>query len=160
VGVRILFFSQNFYYFFLGAHAKFQTPTITPSGRISNELERKRRREKKMPFIVATYVYASSQGQRTHSARTNNASMFTWQKFCNAYEQRTHSAWINFFLSKSKILTTTLKCATCDGFKVQRNKNLRKIHSVVAEIFYFEYFEVCKIQNSNISCLVVAGDMC
>ena len=28
--------------------------------------------EKKMPFIVATYVYASSQGQRTHSARTNN----------------------------------------------------------------------------------------
>ena len=26
--------------------------------------------EKKMPFIVATYVYASSQGQRTHSART------------------------------------------------------------------------------------------
>jgi hypothetical protein len=29
-----------------------------------------------MPFIVATYVYASSQGQRTHSARTN----FCWQK--------------------------------------------------------------------------------
>ena len=25
-----------------------------------------------MPFIVATYVYASSQGQRTHSARTKN----------------------------------------------------------------------------------------
>ena len=24
-----------------------------------------------MPFIVATYVYLSSQGQRTHSARTN-----------------------------------------------------------------------------------------
>ena len=24
----------------------------------------------KMPFIVATYVYASSQGQRTHVART------------------------------------------------------------------------------------------
>ena len=24
-----------------------------------------------MPFIVATYVYSSSQGQRTHSARTN-----------------------------------------------------------------------------------------
>ena len=24
-----------------------------------------------MPFIVANYVYASSQGQRTHSARTN-----------------------------------------------------------------------------------------
>jgi hypothetical protein len=36
------------------------------------ERERKEReKEKKMPFIVATYVYASSQGQRTHSARTN-----------------------------------------------------------------------------------------
>ena len=32
--------------------------------------ERKKEREK-MPFVVATYVYASSQGQRTHSARTN-----------------------------------------------------------------------------------------
>jgi hypothetical protein len=37
------------------------------------EREREREREKKMPFIVATYVYASSQGQRTHSARTKNA---------------------------------------------------------------------------------------
>jgi hypothetical protein len=33
--------------------------------------ERKKEEEKKMPFIVATYVYASSQGQRTHSAWTN-----------------------------------------------------------------------------------------
>jgi hypothetical protein len=43
--------------------------------RISNELEERKKEEererKKMPFIVATYVYASSQGQRTHSARTN-----------------------------------------------------------------------------------------
>jgi hypothetical protein len=31
----------------------------------------RKREEKKMPFIVATNVYASSQGQRTHSARTN-----------------------------------------------------------------------------------------
>ena len=45
----------------------------TPSGRISNEpeereKERKREREN-IPFIVATYFYASSQGQRTHSTR-------------------------------------------------------------------------------------------
>ena len=45
----------------------------TPSGRISNELERKKKKEKKMPFIVANYVYASSQGQRTHSAQTKSA---------------------------------------------------------------------------------------
>ena len=47
----------------------------TPSGRISNEPEErereKERKREKMPFIVATYVYASSQGQRTDSARTN-----------------------------------------------------------------------------------------
>jgi hypothetical protein len=46
----------------------------SPSGRISNEPE-ERKREKKMPFIVATYVYASSQVQRTHSARTNSFTL-------------------------------------------------------------------------------------
>ena len=30
------------------------------------------------PFIVATYVYASSQGQRTHSARTKILSTIAW----------------------------------------------------------------------------------
>jgi hypothetical protein len=35
VGVRILFFSQNFYYFFLGAYAKFGNPTTTLSWRFS-----------------------------------------------------------------------------------------------------------------------------
>ena len=41
---------------------------------MSRKKERKKEREKeekKIPFIVATYVSASSQGQRTHSARTN-----------------------------------------------------------------------------------------
>jgi hypothetical protein len=37
-------------------------------------LLRRREEEKKMPFIVATYVYASNQGQRTHSALTKNKS--------------------------------------------------------------------------------------
>jgi hypothetical protein len=46
-----------------------QNPTTTPSGRISNEP--KERGEKKMPFIVATYVYASIQGQCMYSALTN-----------------------------------------------------------------------------------------
>ena len=36
---------------------------------MSRKRERKKK-EKKMPFIVATYVYACSQGQRTHSAQT------------------------------------------------------------------------------------------
>ena len=37
---------------------------------MSRKKEEREREEKKMPFIVATYVYASSQGQRTHSDRT------------------------------------------------------------------------------------------
>jgi hypothetical protein len=60
----------------LGSLCKIAKPYNNPSGRISNEQEEGRREKKvkKMPyaiFIVATYVYASSQGQRTHSARTN-----------------------------------------------------------------------------------------
>ena len=37
---------------------------------MSRKKESGEREREKMPFIVATYVYASSQGQRTHSART------------------------------------------------------------------------------------------
>jgi hypothetical protein len=37
---------------------------------MSQKRRKERKKEKKMPFIVATYVYASSQGQRMHSART------------------------------------------------------------------------------------------
>ena len=40
-------------------------------GELAMSRKRERKKEKeKMPFIVSTYVYASSQGQRTHSART------------------------------------------------------------------------------------------
>ena len=39
---------------------------------MSRKKEERKKEEKKMPFILATYVYASSQGQRTHSARTKN----------------------------------------------------------------------------------------
>jgi hypothetical protein len=33
--------------------------------------EKKKEKKEKIPKIVATFVYASSQGQRMHSARTN-----------------------------------------------------------------------------------------
>jgi hypothetical protein len=49
----------------------FKTLRQSLLGELAMSPERKRERGKKMPFIVATYVYASSQGQRTHSARTN-----------------------------------------------------------------------------------------
>jgi hypothetical protein len=42
--------------------------------------ERKKERKKEgeqMPFIVATYVYASSQGQRTHSAQSFHGAFYT-----------------------------------------------------------------------------------
>jgi hypothetical protein len=66
----------------------FKTPRQPLLGELamSPKEERGGEREKKRPFIVATYVYASSQGQRKHSARTNlslsNMSLeFTRQKF-------------------------------------------------------------------------------
>jgi hypothetical protein len=37
------------------------------------------RRKEKLPKIVANFVYASSQGQRTHSARTNIEKMEYYQ---------------------------------------------------------------------------------
>ena len=39
---------------------------------MSRKKREEREKEKQMPFIVATYVYACSQGQCTHSARTKN----------------------------------------------------------------------------------------
>ena len=43
---------------------------------MSRKKEEEERERKKMLFIVATYVSASSQGQRTHSARTNMFHIF------------------------------------------------------------------------------------
>jgi hypothetical protein len=39
----------------------------------------RKKKKEKIPKIVATFVYASSQGQRTHSARTNYPDKFTWK---------------------------------------------------------------------------------
>ena len=39
---------------------------------MSRKKKERKREEKKMPSIVAIYVSACSQGQRTHSARTNS----------------------------------------------------------------------------------------
>ena len=50
----------------------FKTLRRSLLGELAMSPERREKKEKKMPFIVATYVYASSQGQRTHSARTNS----------------------------------------------------------------------------------------
>ena len=41
-----------------------------------------------MPFVVANYVYASSQGQRTHSARTNNFEMSPGQDYAREQDSK------------------------------------------------------------------------
>jgi hypothetical protein len=59
-----------------------------------------------MPFIVTTYIYASSQGHRTHSARTNSllvtscVSMSLFQTKCGS----THldAQLINNFMKKQQ----------------------------------------------------------
>ena len=48
---------------------------------VLNSGGKKRREEKnKVPKIVATFVYASSQGQHTHSAWTNVPKIEAWTK--------------------------------------------------------------------------------
>jgi hypothetical protein len=54
------------------------------------------RRKKKIPKIVAIFIYASSQGQRTHSARTNNLpKIVSTFVYASNQGQRTHSAQTN-----------------------------------------------------------------
>ena len=50
----------------------------------------------KIPKIVATFVYASSQGQRTHSARTKIPQIVATFVDASSQGQRTHSARTNF----------------------------------------------------------------
>ena len=45
-----------------------------------NKNKNNNKKKKKIPKIVATFVYASSQGQRTHSARTKTFLVFVSQK--------------------------------------------------------------------------------
>ena len=49
-----------------------------------------------LPKIVATFVYASSQGQRTHFARTKIEATFV---SASSQRQRTHSAQTNIFVT-------------------------------------------------------------
>ena len=53
-----------------------------------------------MPFIVATYVYGSSQGQRTHSARTKMPFIVATYVYASSQGQRTHSARTNLELEE------------------------------------------------------------
>ena len=54
------------------------------------------RKKKKIPKIVATFVYASSQGQRTHSARTNSGHLRLCQKPRAAHALRSDQLQIKF----------------------------------------------------------------
>ena len=54
-----------------------------------------RTKRKNIPKIVATFVYASSQGQRTHSARTKIPKIVATFVYASSQGQRTHSARTN-----------------------------------------------------------------
>ena len=81
-----------------------------------------------MPFIVATYVYASSQGQRTHSARTNSSQLGRQSGQSNGRKQYCH-----YFVNQGKCLfeeRTGEKCRFAheqapmcnNGFSCNRSK--------------------------------------
>ena len=73
-GSKFYFFARIFIYIIQEPMQKFEFLQQPLLGELAMSRKRERRkRENKMPFIVATYVSACSQGQRTHSARTNNS---------------------------------------------------------------------------------------
>ena len=49
-----------------------------PSGVKARRVRRRRKEKEKLPKIVATFVCASSHGQRTHYDRTNNDTKYTY----------------------------------------------------------------------------------
>ena len=55
------------------AHTKLQNPTCPLSGRKVRDSEREKRERKIMPSTMATMFMPAAQGQRMHSARTNNS---------------------------------------------------------------------------------------
>jgi hypothetical protein len=70
-----------------------------------------------IPFIVATYVYASSQGQRKHSARTNSLHPYlaSEQHLC----QNIVSARPRVYQEIQKQLVCTHSCRCSSSGKVQ-----------------------------------------
>ena len=113
MGCPLNFFSsfESSYFCDLGAHAKNQNPTTPPYAILATAVTRRRRRTRKekkitknsgirlfwrnrlhsaaQTKIVATFVCASSHGQRTHSARTNTKTVDT-RFHSNTYQKCMH----------------------------------------------------------------------
>jgi hypothetical protein len=65
------------------------------------------KKREKILFILATYVYASSQGQRTHSARTKMLSDQKKGKTGPIYISISAIKLFYFFRGASRVLTTS-----------------------------------------------------
>ena len=90
--------------FFLGWNPNIFVTTTIPSVRISTDLERKKEREKeekKIPFIVATYVSACSQGQRTHALRSDQKYV---RNYISAVSRQNWPILFNLLTNKSERL--------------------------------------------------------
>ena len=70
------------------------------------ERKRERKKKTKMPFIVATYVSASSQGQHTYSAGTKMPFIVATYVSASSQEQRKHSAQTNWPFSLKSLLSS------------------------------------------------------
>jgi hypothetical protein len=67
----INFFCQKFYLYYLGAHAKKIIPMTTPSGRLSIELERKKRERKRKNAIYSGHLRLCQQPRAAHALRSD-----------------------------------------------------------------------------------------
>jgi hypothetical protein len=79
---KFLWGLKSSYFCYLGAHAKFQNPTTISFVRMSNELERREKKEKEMPFIVATSVCACIP-RAAQALRSDQWNHFKSRKFIN-----------------------------------------------------------------------------
>jgi hypothetical protein len=104
------------------------------SWREERERERERgerREEKKMPFIVATYVYASSQGQHTHSVTAD-------KRFILASNKMVKNNLPNFFLYD--FLATIYMQICKDVYSVELSDSVASISSIWEEsVEIFKY---------------------
>ena len=121
-----------------GAHVNNFFTRIFVSVVLNSGGKKKKERRRLIPKIVATFVYASSHGERTHSARTNcyeinsgnnSISKLLWLKL---------SDMIKIFQWKS----VSLSCLTCPSSKLKVwYGKVSVVHVTVFDIDHFIEFD-------------------
>ena len=112
-----------------------------------------------IPKIVATFVYASSQGQRTHSARTKIPKIVATFVCASSQGQRTHSARTKILFSAVhwRILNSFLNRACPKYSKMQTNDGLKVDNYYVWFIMLISVWNYPGLRNYHQQFLAIIG---